>query len=114
MSNRRFTRRLVLAGAGASLEPGAGLAQPVRGRRIVTLSAGSLAAGGANWRAFREAMRTLGYGEDELGIESRWADGHNETSAPVAVEPDYRQVIGRRAVPVEAKFGSSKRSVSWR
>jgi putative tryptophan/tyrosine transport system substrate-binding protein len=86
MSDRRFTRRLVLAGAGASLVPGAGLAQPVRGRRIATLSGASLAAGMANWQAFHESMRRLGYGEDELGIESRWADGHNERLPGLAAE----------------------------
>ena len=86
MNNRRFTRRLVLAAAAAAMVSGAGLAQSVRIRRIATLSAGSLAAGAVNWRAFREAMRTLGHGEQELAIESRWADGHNERLSGLAAE----------------------------
>jgi putative ABC transport system substrate-binding protein len=84
--HRRLTRRLVLAAAGVYLVPGTSLAQPGRHRRIATLSGGSRAAGEANWRAFREAMRALGYREEELAIESRWADGHNERLPAFAAE----------------------------
>src|SRR5271167_4806162 len=86
MSAPGFTRRLVLAAAGAFLVPGAILAQSIRGRRIATLSGTSFVASEAPWRAFREAMSALGYGEGELTIESRWADGHNERLPGLAAE----------------------------
>jgi ABC-type uncharacterized transport system substrate-binding protein len=79
------TRRLVLAAAGASLLPRAARAQSVKRRRIATLAQGSRAAG-VNWEAFWQGLLALGYGDRELAIESRWADGHVERLPGLAAE----------------------------
>jgi putative ABC transport system substrate-binding protein len=79
------TRRLVLAAAGASLLPRAVPAQPGRRRRIATLAQGSR-AGVVNWEAFWQGLLALGYGDQELAIESRWADGYAERLPGLAAE----------------------------
>src|SRR5437870_3732598 len=79
------TRRLVLAAAGASLLPRTAQTQPVKRRRIATLAQGSR-AGVVNWEAFWQGLRALGYGDLELVIESRWADGHVERLPGLAAE----------------------------
>jgi len=79
------TRRFVLAAAGASLLPGAARAQPAKRRRIAILSQGSR-AGAVNLEAFLQGLRALRYGDQELAIESRWADGYAERLPGLAAE----------------------------
>jgi putative ABC transport system substrate-binding protein len=78
------TRRLVLAAAGASLLPCTAQAQPVK-RRIATLSQGSR-AGAVGWEAFQQGLRALGYSDQNIAIESRWADGYAERLPGLAAE----------------------------
>jgi ABC-type uncharacterized transport system substrate-binding protein len=79
------TRRFVLTAAGTLLLPRATQAQLVKQRRIGILANGSR-AGAVNWEAFWEGLRELGYGDQELAIESRWADGHLERLPALAAE----------------------------
>ena len=103
-----LTRRLALGGVVICLVPDRGRAQTVKRHRIALLSSTSRAQ---NWEVFREAMRRLGYGEQELAIESRWADGHNERLAGLAAElvrlaPDVI-VTGSSAAALAAKQATS-------
>ena len=78
------TRRLVLTAAGMALLRRVARAQPVPRHRIATLSEGSRA--GSAWAGFWQGLRALGYDDQELAIESRWADGHQERLPELAVE----------------------------
>ena len=80
------TRRRVLAAAGASLLPRLASSQSVKRRRIATLGQGSRAGGAVTWEAFWQGLRALGYADQELAIESRWADGHVERLPELAAE----------------------------
>jgi putative ABC transport system substrate-binding protein len=60
--------------------------QAVKRHRIATLAQGSRAAVGMNWEAFRQGLRTLGYGEQDIAIESRWADGRVERLPELVAE----------------------------
>ena len=79
------TRRLVLSASGALLLPLAARAQLAKQRRIGILANGSR-AGAVNWEAFWQGLRKLDYGDQELAIESRWADGHLERLPGLAAE----------------------------
>jgi putative ABC transport system substrate-binding protein len=79
------TRRLVLSASGALLLPLAARAQLAKQRRIAILANGSR-AGAVNWEAFWQGLRELGYGDQELATESRWADGHLERLPGLAAE----------------------------
>jgi putative ABC transport system substrate-binding protein len=81
-----LTRRLVLASAGALLMPCAAPAQSVKRRRIATLALGSRASVGEQWEAFQQGLRALGYGDQDIAIESRWADGYVERLPGLAAE----------------------------
>jgi len=101
------TRRLVLAAVGVALPPRVARAQPVQRRRIAILGQASRAATGENWEAFRQGLRALGYGEEDIAFESRWADGHVERLAPLAAElvrlaPEVI-VVGSAAAVLAAK-----------
>jgi len=101
------TRRLVLAAVGVALLPRVARAQPVQRRRIAILGQASRAATGENWEAFRQGLRALGYGEEDIAFESRWADGHVERLAPLAAElvrlaPEVI-VVGSAAAVLAAK-----------
>jgi putative ABC transport system substrate-binding protein len=85
------------------------LAQPLPRHRIAFLSGGSTS--GAAFDAFREGMRNLGYGDQELVIESRGAEGHNERLAGLAAElvqltPEVI-VTGSSAAAIAAKRATS-------
>jgi putative ABC transport system substrate-binding protein len=80
------TRRLVFAAVWASLLPCAAWGQPVKRRRIAILGQGSRAGGAVTWEAFWQGLRTLGYADQELAIESRWADGKIERLPELAAE----------------------------
>ena len=101
------TRRLVLAAVGVALPPRVARAQPVQRRRIAILGQASRAATGEKWEAFRQGLRALGYGEEDIAFESRWADGHVERLAPLAAElvrlaPEVI-VVGSAAAVLAAK-----------
>ena len=68
------TRRLVLAAAGALLLPRAARAQKAKRRRIAYLSAGSRPLMEPTFGAFRQGLRALGYRDDDIEIEERYAD----------------------------------------
>jgi putative ABC transport system substrate-binding protein len=105
----RLTRRVVLAAAGLSLVPEFGLAQTTKRHRIALLSGGLRPS--AAWDAFQEAMRALGYSEQELSVDSRYAEGHNERLAGLAAElvrlsPEVI-VTGSSAAAIAAKQATS-------
>src|SRR5260370_14690555 len=79
------TRRFVLGAAGTSLLPRVARAETVKRRGIATLVQGSR-PGGVNWEVFWQGLLALGYGDQELAIESRWADGHLERLPELAAE----------------------------
>jgi putative ABC transport system substrate-binding protein len=80
------TRRRVLAAAGALLLPRAASAQMEQRHRIAILAGASPAVAAPYFEAFRQAMRALGYGEEDLAIEQRYADGHAERLPDLAAE----------------------------
>jgi putative ABC transport system substrate-binding protein len=79
------TRRLVLA-AGTLLLPRAARAQPAKRRRIAVLDGGSRASTAPFLGAFREGLRALGYRDDDIVIEMRYAEGHLERLPDLAAE----------------------------
>jgi putative tryptophan/tyrosine transport system substrate-binding protein len=104
------TRRLVLATAGVALLRVA-RAQPGKRHRIAALAQGSRAYGTENWEAFRQGLRALGYGEADITIELRWADGRVERLPEIAVElvglaPEVI-VVGSGAAALAAKQATS-------
>jgi putative ABC transport system substrate-binding protein len=101
------TRRLVLATAGVALLPRVARAQPAKHHRIACLAQGSRAYGAENWEAFRQGLRALGYGEADITIERRWADGRVERLPELVVEllglgPEVI-VVGSSAAALAAK-----------
>jgi putative tryptophan/tyrosine transport system substrate-binding protein len=78
------TRRLVLTAAGALLLPRAAGAQGATHHRIAVLSPGSPPS--AALEALRQGLSALGYGDEALEIEIRYADGHMERLPGVAAE----------------------------
>ncbi len=85
-SSTRQTRRLVLAAAGTLLLPAAARAQIAVRRRIAYLASPSRPAAEPYLGAFREGLRTLGYGDEDITIEIRFADGHLERLPDLAAE----------------------------
>jgi putative tryptophan/tyrosine transport system substrate-binding protein len=79
------TRRLVLAAGGALLLPRAARAQSAK-RRIAIVAPASRASGEPYLDAFWQGLRALGYGDENLAIEIRYADGHMERLPDLAVE----------------------------
>ena len=79
------TRRLVLA-AGALLLPRAARAQPAKRRRIALLDSWPRASLEPFLKEFRQELRALGYRDEDLEIESRYADGHLERLPDLAAE----------------------------
>jgi putative tryptophan/tyrosine transport system substrate-binding protein len=109
MRRREFVTLLGGAMAGSGLLSDSGEAQSPKGHRIALLSATS--SNESPLRPFREALRDLGYGENDLVIEARWADGHNERLAELARElvqlaPDVI-VTGSSAAALAAKRATS-------
>ena len=101
------TRRLVLLGAGILLLPRLGPAQPRKRHQIAILAQGSRGSGAQNWEAFRQGLRALGYADQEVAIEDRWAEGHLERLPELAAElvrlaPEVI-VVGSAAAALAAK-----------
>jgi len=80
------TRRRVLAAAGALLLPGIARAQQAKRRRVAYLATGSPAQADPNIGTFRQGLRGLGYGDEDIGIEIRYADAKVERLPNLAAE----------------------------
>ena len=80
------TRRLVLGAAGALLLPGIARAQQAKRRRVAYLATGSPAQADPNIGTFRQGLRGLGYGDEDIAIEIRYADAKVERLADLAAE----------------------------
>jgi putative ABC transport system substrate-binding protein len=80
------TRRLVLAGTGTLLLPRAARAQGKKPRRIAVLGGASPAVAAPYFEAFLHGLRALGYADEDLAIEQRYADGHAERLPDLAAE----------------------------
>ncbi len=72
------TRRRLLATAGALLLPRVAGAQIAQRRRIAFFDARSRPLMEPTFGAFRQGLRALGYGDEDIAIEERYADGHLE------------------------------------
>jgi putative tryptophan/tyrosine transport system substrate-binding protein len=80
------TRRLIVAAAGALLLPRAARAQPAKRHRIAVLAGASRSVAAPYLGTFRQALRALGYGDEDIEIEDRYADGHAERLPDLATE----------------------------
>jgi putative tryptophan/tyrosine transport system substrate-binding protein len=80
------TRRLVLAAAGALLLTHAARGQMAKRRRIAFLTTASRAGIEPYLGTFRQGLRALGYGDEDIAIEIRGADGHYERLPDLAAE----------------------------
>jgi putative ABC transport system substrate-binding protein len=80
------TRRVVLAASSVALLPRIAGAQPPKRRRIAFLSGASHASVEPFVRGLREGLRALGYGDDDIELDERYADGHFERLAELAAE----------------------------
>jgi putative ABC transport system substrate-binding protein len=83
MRRREF---ITLVGCSLLASLLAARAQSVKRRLIATLALGSRAGVGAIWEEFWQGLRALGHSDQELAIESRWADGHAERLPGLAAE----------------------------
>jgi putative ABC transport system substrate-binding protein len=102
---------ITLLGCSLLASPFAARAQSVKGRRIATLALGSRAGVEAIWEEFWQGLRALGYSDQELAFESRWAEGHAERLPGLAAElvrlaPDII-VVGGGTTAEAAKQASS-------
>jgi putative ABC transport system substrate-binding protein len=100
---------MMLASAAAPLMLCVGLAQSGNQHRIAYLSAGSHTSEAKDF--FKEAMHALGYGEEQLSIENRYAEGDNQRLAGLAAElvrasPEII-LTGSAAAAVAAKQATS-------
>ncbi len=77
---------MFLLGGAAVAMPRATGAQEVRRRRIAFLATGSPAQADPNIGTFRQGLRALGYGDEDIAIEIRYADGKAERLPDLAAE----------------------------
>jgi putative ABC transport system substrate-binding protein len=110
----RLSRRRVLQGglalAGLGLVAGCGTpfdpaAQPVRLHRIAFLDARSRPLMEATFGAFRQELRALGYGDDGIAIEERYADGQMQRLPDLAADlvhlaPEVIVGTGPATIPI--------------
>jgi putative tryptophan/tyrosine transport system substrate-binding protein len=80
------TRRLVIAAAWALLLPGTSRAQTAKQHRIAYLSPGSGYPIGPPLPALWEGLRSLGYDDNNIAVEIRYADGKMERLPDLAAE----------------------------
>jgi putative ABC transport system substrate-binding protein len=80
------TRRIVLAAAGTLLLPRAARAQPTKRRRIAFLNTGAAAGLVPYLVAFREGLSALGYRDEDVAIDARYADGYVKRLPDLAAE----------------------------
>ena len=83
---RMKRREFLVLTAGALLLPNAARAQQTKRRRIAFLAFGSRASTERYVATFRRGLRALGYDDDNLEIEIRYAEGHVERLADLAAE----------------------------
>jgi putative tryptophan/tyrosine transport system substrate-binding protein len=80
-------RDLLILGSTAIAWPRAARAQQqTRPRQIAWLGINTRMSAMGYVEAFREGMRALGYGDEDIAIEGRWADAHAERLPDLAVE----------------------------
>jgi len=80
------TRRVVLAAAGGLLLTHIAGAQTARRRRIALLVTGSPAQTESYVGAFRQGLHALGYADEDIAIEIRYADAKVERLPDLAAE----------------------------
>src|SRR6266550_5614839 len=87
MSNIRRREFLILMGGAAAWPLAARAQQPGRVWRIGVLETTSMALNAANFEAFRQSLRDLGYIEQQnLTVEYRSAEGRGERFAALAAD----------------------------
>ena len=87
MSNIRRREFMILLGSAAAWPPAARAQQPGRVWRIGVLETTSMALNAANFEAFRQSLRDLGYIEEQnLIIEYRSAEGRGDRFADLAAD----------------------------
>jgi putative tryptophan/tyrosine transport system substrate-binding protein len=81
------TRRLFLAASWMLLLLATDAAAATKRHRVGYISAASRSGSGSvHFEAFRQGLRELGYGDDDIEIEVRFADGHFERLPDFAAE----------------------------
>lgn len=83
ISRRAFVAAL---GAALALTPRRARAQSRRPVRIGWLSGGSQATFAGRFTAFKNGLREVGWNDDAIVIEQRWADGREEQLPALATE----------------------------
>jgi len=97
-------RKFIALLGGAAVWPLAARAQQRAMPVVGILSSGSLSSFADLLRAFRQGLKETGYIEDQnVAIESRWAEGHFERLPELAAE-----LLSRVAVIVTTGGSSSK------
>src|SRR3954466_3505888 len=79
-------RGFLMLATGTLLLPRPARAQPAKRRRIAFLATGSPAQVDPNIGSFRQGLRALGYGDENIAIEIRYADGKAERLPDLAAE----------------------------
>jgi ABC-type uncharacterized transport system substrate-binding protein len=90
-------------GAAAYWPLAAAAQQSSRRRLIATLNIGSEASTGYFVKTFRQALGALGYADEELAIESRWADGYADRLRGLAAELVLLLVAGQSTSALAAE-----------
>jgi putative ABC transport system substrate-binding protein len=81
-----WTRRLFLAASWMLLLPGTATAQAVKRLRVGYISGASRSIQEPYVEVFRQGLRELGYRDDDIEIEARFAEGHSERLPDFAAE----------------------------
>ncbi len=79
-------RGFLMLAAGSLLLPRTAGAQQAKRRRIAFLALGSPSQAEPNIGTFRQGLRALGYGDEDIAIEIRYADGKAERLSDLAAE----------------------------
>jgi putative tryptophan/tyrosine transport system substrate-binding protein len=103
-------RRAFIAGAAALFAAplAAGAQQPGKAWRIGFLSTGSPTSFATRLAAFRGGLRDLGYAEDSVFIEQRWAEGREGLLSGLAAELVHVRVAILVAVGTPASMAAKR------